>query len=762
MSKHRIGARLARIAWISRQAVWLCMLVMPCVLASTVRDEAGLARRSGDYVLAEQLFRQAWQAAPQQADLSLDVAVVLIDQKKFPVARQHLQQHLDQFGESEAFWMTRGYLHDQQGEFFNSLSSYDNALRLNSHSADARRNRIHTVDSLGMPDKALDIAQAYPEVMRDQDWLRLRLDSAAYAVRMAGLDEDNRGLRERRVQTAIRRCDEAVRLIVDKFPDRQSALQQVRMDRLLVWGLDNWHQGVVDEYAALQAEGVVWRDDTRVAIAQSALHLEHPELALALLEPMAARHTRDINARILLFYAYIESEQYDKAQHTVDTLVKDEPVWRYGQSPTVVGKNWNRVSADNDNLLLAAWGNDLDAAQQGMEAYQGKAPFNVHLRGALADIYGLRGWPRHALDQYTQTLQQAPDLYSARHGIAGAHMDLYDFPVVEKISQDLVREYPHLKSTESLQEDWAVHNMQELTATFSLGHSDPVDESDDNDRGGANGSQDFTADVWWFSRPLDYRNRAFFHTSSATGTFDEGKGQIDRYGVGWERRERVKDWTFRHTAEINRSYASDADMGLTLASDWQITDHWSVNGAVETFSSQLPVRAYNDGVTAHSLDMGARYQVNEGEYYRGGMTYMDFSDGNQRWMVNGAGYQVVYAQPHHQWALVETVYASTNTKSDVIYFSPERDTEVGLAVEYQGILKRHYDFSFRHRLLMGMGLYNQQGYGTDPTAQLDYRHNWQRDKQLAWFYGVALNLHPYDGDQELHEALYGGFTWRFD
>jgi hypothetical protein len=88
--------------------------------------------------------------------------------------------------------------------------------------------------------------------------------------------------------------------------------------------------------------------------------------------------------------------------------------------------------------------------------------------------------------------------------------------------------------------------------------------------------------------------------------------------------------------------------------------------------------------------------------------------------------------------------------------------DLGLAAEYQGIIRRRYDFEFRHTLLLGVGGYSQQGFGTKPTAQLQYRHNWKRDKALEWFYGVGLNYHPYDGDQELRETLFGGFTWRFD
>jgi biofilm PGA synthesis protein PgaA len=268
--------------------------------------------------------------------------------------------------------------------------------------------------------------------------------------------------------------------------------------------------------------------------------------------------------------------------------------------------------------------------------------------------------------------------------------------------------------------------------------------------------------VWWYSNPIDQQYRAFFHTSSHTGTFEEGKGQIDRYGVGVEQRDHINNVAFRNTVEINSSYSSDTDLGLALTTEWQLDDRWSVEGAAETFSSQLPVRAYNAGITAHSLESGVKYRVDEGEYYRTGLTYVDFSDGNQRWMFGAQGYQVVWSNPHHQWALLETVYASSNSKNNTIYFNPSNDLDVGLAAEYQGIIRRRYDFEFRHTLLVGLGAYSQNGFGTDPTAQVTYRHNWKRDKELEWFYGVGMNYHSYDGERELRSTAFGGFTWRFD
>lgn len=727
-------------------------LLCPDTSLPALREAGGRARRAGDSLLAEQVFRLATGRYPKVPAVSLDLAVVLVDQQKYTEAAGVLAKHRRRFGESEAYWLTQAYLYEAQGRFFDSMDSYDRVLLINPANREARRQKIHAIDTLGMPDKALELAAIHPDALTGEDWLRLRMDSAAYAVRMAVIEDDDRVRRQQAVRHAIRLSDEALAFQQQHFPERRGAGQQTRFDRLLVWGLDSRHREVLDEYAVLKQENAVFREDVRAAVAQSALHLEQPDVAIEVLEPLGNSPAVDINARLLLFYAYIEHEDFAQAQQAIDTIVHDEPPLLYGQSDRVTGTNWNRVDADTNQLMLAAWGNDLDKALAGMQGYVDKAPFNVHLRADLAGLHYLRGWPRSSLSLYKEVEMQQPGLYSVKSGFINAWWDLYDFVPAENMTHSLVRDYPELKATETHAEDLAIHNMQELNVTVGLGRSD-----DDYQ-----GSRDLEAEVWWYSRPLDYSNRLFLHTTSKTGEFDEGNGQIDRYGIGWEQRVRYHDYTFRNTVEINSSYASDADTGIAFTSDWGIDDHWSVQGAYESFSSHLPVRAYNDGVTASSVELAAQYRVDEGEYYRTSLASVDFSDGNDRLMWNATGYQVFYSRPHHQWAVIESLYASTNSETDGMYFSPDNDAAAGLALEYQGIIERDYDFEFRHKLLLGAGVYNQENYGSDQTAELDYRHIWQKDKTLSWFYGVGFGYHPYDGDGEFRKSLFGGFEWRFD
>ena len=723
---------------------------------AALREAGGQARRTGQLELSEKIFRSAVIRYPDQPAVDLDLAVVLIDQDKFPQAISLLDKYFQRFGESENYWMTRGYLYDRQREFPKSFLAYDSALKINPSSKAALRQKINTVDTLGMPDKALELAEQHREVLSNEDWLRLRMDSAAYAVRVAGNEEKTPLQQQKNIRTAIALCDQVIVYIQKNFPEHTGDLQTARFDRLLVWGLDNRHQSVLDEYAALINEHAEPRDDANVATAQSAMYLERPELAIDLLLPVVEKNPSDSNARFLLFYAYLDNEDFDNAQGVLDSMENSQSPWNASSSSKVTGKNWDRVTLDNNRLMLAAWSGDLDAAYSGMKDYLERAPYNPHLRSSFADIHYLRGWPRQSLDLYQEVENQQPGIYAVKSGSINAWMNLYDYQSAEKMTQVLAKDYPNLKSTETHIENWSVHNMQELSMTVGLG------KSDSSAQGDPYGSRDLEAEVWWYSQPIDYQNRIFLHTTSATGDFKEGKGQIDRYGVGWEQRIGTEQYAFRNKVELNRNYSIEADAGIAVSSDISVNDYWSFAGNIESFSSQLPVRAYNSGVKAWSAEASAKYRVDDRQSYRTSITNVDFSDNNQRWMWSGNSDQVFYRSPHHQWSVLESIYVSENSKTDVIYFSPERDLDLGIALEYEGIIERDYDFQFTHKLLIGIGTYSQKNYGSDPTAQLSYRHNWQKDKTLSWFYGVGLNYHPYDGNSELRQSVFGGFEWRFD
>ena len=97
----------------------------------------------------------------------------------------------------------------------------------------------------------------------------------------------------------------------------------------------------------------------------------------------------------------------------------------------------------------------------------------------------------------------------------------------------------------------------------------------------------------------------------------------------------------------------------------------------------------------------------------------------------------------------------------MLYYNPDQDTAVSLSGEYEGLLWRRYDKHWQHRLTLGLGNYNQRGFGSAFIWDAEYEQRWQFHKHLSARYGVLFRQRSYDGDSENFYAIFAGFNWRF-
>ena len=89
------------------------------------------------------------------------------------------------------------------------------------------------------------------------------------------------------------------------------------------------------------------------------------------------------------------------------------------------------------------------------------------------------------------------------------------------------------------------------------------------------------------------------------------------------------------------------------------------------------------------------------------------------------------------------------------------DYSLALAMEYEGILHRHYDQNFSHRLLGEFGQYFQRGFGTSEMSAVEYDQRIRFNKRGSIFYGVRYQRHSYDGNEEESLNFRVGMDWRF-
>ena len=212
-------------------------------------------------------------------------------------------------------------------------------------------------------------------------------------------------------------------------------------------------------------------------------------------------------------------------------------------------------------------------------------------------------------------------------------------------------------------------------------------------------------------------------------------------------------------AALDCATVLDAENGAVR---WKPDDHWTVYGATESVTNQIPLRAVADGIHANRVGAGAEWRQHESRKLGVGVYASDFSDGNLRTGANAACFERWASGPH--WTIETTpgVDASHNSlDTSVNCFNPKSDRSLWLGAAVENLTWRSHDHSFRQRLALTGGSNWQEFYGSGAVEAIEYTHRWELDRDLSLRYGIGRLLRPYDGERE--GRTFGNLVllWRF-
>ncbi|MDP3400072.1 MAG: tetratricopeptide repeat protein, partial [Brevundimonas sp.] len=350
------------------------------------------------------------------------------------------------------------------------------------------------------------------------------------------------------------------------------------------------------------------------AAADAYLHLEQPEQARELYLQVLAAEPNNLKARLGLFYALIEMEDFPAARELVDTLNSEQPIWLRPGGSQAPRRNPDKLDAEIAATLYRNFSGQLAQAQASFERMRQLAPQNPDLRHELAGTYLARGWARRAVEEYRLGLTVEPEHRGMQAGLAGNLLRLNEFETAEAEILRLTDEFSEFKPVQRLRRSWHLHNLRELRVAAGYGRAN----------GGAIASRDLQLESTLYSSPLFYHYRGFVSHSWNRGEFPEGDGIVHRYGFGVDYRGR----DFEGEAALTLVNAADTKPGLRLAGTWSPDDHWALPAALELISRDTPTRALRAGIQADSLRLGARYRWHESRQWGGNLQLMSFSDGN--------------------------------------------------------------------------------------------------------------------------------------
>jgi biofilm PGA synthesis protein PgaA len=706
---------------------------------------ARAARATGDLRRAEVYLERGAQRFPLEGPWDLLRALVYVDGRRFEEARGLL---LDLYGPEPSDvdgLLARAYLAAQARELPDALRFYTGVIRLRPENREALRGRLLALEALGGPFRAEELSETPPGLLDARERARVAGTKAATVVTWGRLPVADPRQRFDATDRAIAMLEQQIAGLRGQAPPDAPALERARLDLLVAYRDRSRMTDAVALYEALREEGVTVPAYARLSAASAYLYLERPEIAHDIYRSIVDENPQyseiRFNAHVGLFYALVELERFRDAYAVIDALDREQAAMVGYLGGGAAVPNEMKSGAAVTAALARFYGGQLAEAWGRLSHMAGRAPAAGWLQSDTATVARARGWPRQALGRVEPWLAVTPDDVDLRLNRAGSLLALRRYPEAGTEIESLSALYPESKSVQDLQREWDAYRMWEWVTRVepSYGSEPTIEEPG------------LSVETRLWSPPIGHYWRVTAAYRYATQEFEEGQETWHRTAAGLEYRGPA----LRAFAELTYNESTEDGIGGRAEVDWTPTDHLSLWTMGEIFSRDTPLRALRNGTTADAVEVAVRYRFHESTAAGLSWRLMDFSDGNIRHEFFPRFTQRVLDWPGFTVTASAELYVSTNTRSDVAYFSPEHIFTPTLSLVAEHVAWRRYRRSFVHALTLTGGGTFQEGFDGAPIGVVAYEHRWRFGPRIELSYGILLASRVFDGDREAEVA---GFT----
>jgi biofilm PGA synthesis protein PgaA len=632
---------------------------------------------------------------------------------------------------------------------YSALAGFQAILARDPGNRDALRGKILMLARLGAPRLALEIADLNPGILTPQERASLAADRTAHDIRwgIIAADTGRGNARFEAIDRALADSDAAASRALDRSHDLSALDRQLVLDRLVALRERYRMRDTIVLYEALAARPAPVPAYAKSAAASAYLYVEQPARSRDLYREALASDPTELEAQVGLFYALAENEEHEAASEHIERAIAATPQWIGAWSPETTRENPAYARLLPTRAMGPLLANRTQQAELQLRALVARAPFNMDIRTDHASSMRARGWPRTAEEELRWVLAAEPD-HSGAHGErAGALLEMHEFRGAEQAlasAQAISMEHGRVRRAARL---WEVHNLHELIVDGTVGRSS----------GGPAGTRDYALDTRLYSRPLAYDYRLFAHAYNAEARFAEGTGRRHRIGGGVEYRSPH----INAEGELSQGLDGGRKTGAAGAFAFTPDDHWTFRLAGETSSNATPLQANLAGIDAKRGEGEITWRAHESRSGSVSYALMDFTDGNRRDIVQARWTERLIVGPVYKLEVSGGLYTSRNTRAGAPYFNPSRDFSPTIEVANEWLQWRRYTRAFRHRLVVTLGSYKQEGFGTGRVAAARYEQEWAANDRLVLRYGVGRALHPYDGVKTARNFGYFYLNWKF-
>ncbi len=620
----------------------------------------------------------------------------------------------------------------KDGRSWDALRAYGEVLRAEPDNAEARagaadildRNRgSHGAAALtGVPDwRAGDMAAA-----RVRWGAEVRPEEVAR--RFEGTDR------------AIADLDALLaKLKADPAADPQ-LVRRVRLDRMV--GLrDRVRMAEVIAEAEALAPLPAYADQ---AYADALLYERRPEAALAAYDRVLAQDPGNIQALYGRVFALVEQESLSEAFASADAILQDQPRFRAPAGGPATNPNPEHGYAAQLAAEVRLWGNRPTDGTARLTPLADGAPANSSFRRAMAGAYSARGWPRRAEAEAQVAASLDPDSLATGIALADSALVRRRLGEAEERIEGLVALAPESRGVQRLEQELRAARGWQLSAELRPTW---------NDGGGSFASgegYDFGATL--LSPEVAPMLRLLARVDLAEAAPPEGRVTRNRVGGGVQ----VRTPDVEASLYATRSWGTLPETGVGATLAVELDDQWTWAAQGEINSIELPMRALLADISGDSASTSLTWRRDERLRVGAGVSWLGYSDGNDRVALNGYAVQQLMARPHFDLSGRVDLYASWNSRPGGPYFAPTSDFSASAGLLAQHVAWRRYEKSFVQAFSADAGVYDQEGYDRSWIGVVRYEHRWRHDPWTEIVYGVSVDRRVYDGVAENGVALMVG------
>ena len=689
---------------------------------------------------------------------SAECIQALIDNGQLEYAQQLLEQDLSRPYNTDSLPLlhARAYLYRHKRDFVSEADTCHDILQLAPNDQAALRGRVFAVSNMGAPHLSVAYAEQNPELFSRAELLSLQQASAGRNIKW-GLIESNADIGPKRFETTDKAL--AQNAVVLALHARYDAIDTpsgrlTEFDRIV--GLCNRVRmpEAIALYEELKERRITIPPYVLAAVAEAYLCQRQPRQARDLYREALtlSRNDREYPNRewqMNLFYAYIDTNEFDAARELIDQLGKELPPVLHKGVPGVEVDNEFYEQARVNAARARLYADKLNECQTLLEQTMLAAPHGLDARHAYGDLLMARDQPRAAQQQYASLLIDDPTNMHLAIGIAETALTLNDFDTAKTHLDTLIKNYPENSAVQQLQQHFQAYQHPILSISSSVGKS--------STGGGNKGNQDWMVETMFHSATFNQHWRIFEHSFDAEAVFGDVIGTRHRIGIGADYRSPF--WQI--SGELNQDINGLDTIGAILNTSWLPNDQWQLNTGIESDSNNIPLQASAAGITKDALNLGMSYKHQEFRVLSTNLSYSWYSDSNRRIEAGASWMERWLCGPVYNLETHLGVFTSDNSLANAVYFNPNSDLSLDAQMINEWTLWRNYQYNFKNRLALGLGQYWQQDYGSKGIDILRYEHEWNWGPYRALNYGVAYERHPYDGETDKHISASLNLTWHF-